>query len=227
MDFRPDAIVQSLHLMKSNPGIGALCNRIHPSGSWLMQWYQMYEYAIGHWLHKSTEDVFGAVLCSPGCFSLFRGNAILSDNVLKTYMKVSTEAKQFLQRDMGEDRWLCTLLIKQGWSVRYSAASDAFTAAPENFEELYNQRGRWIPSTLVNILDLLSDYSNVTRKNDDISMPYILYQTMFMICTIISPVIVFLILVYACSMIFYITIPVSLFMNLVPLIYFCVICWKG
>ena len=37
-----------------------------------MQWYQMFEYAIGHWLQKATEHVLGCVLCSPGCFSLFR-----------------------------------------------------------------------------------------------------------------------------------------------------------
>ncbi len=28
--------------------------------------YQMFEYAIGHWLQKSTEHVMGCVLCSPG-----------------------------------------------------------------------------------------------------------------------------------------------------------------
>lgn len=39
----------------------------------------------------------------------------------------------------GEDRWLCTLLLKQGWRVEYTAASDAYTNAPENFKELYNQ----------------------------------------------------------------------------------------
>ena len=31
----------------------------------------------------------------------------------------------------GEDRWLCTLMLKQGWRVEYSAASDSFTACPE------------------------------------------------------------------------------------------------
>ena len=39
----------------------------------------------------------------------------------------------------GEDRWLCTLLMKQGWRVEYNAASDAYTNAPEDFKELYNQ----------------------------------------------------------------------------------------
>ena len=36
---------------------------------------------------------------------------------------VPTEPRHFIQYDMGEDRWLCTLLLKQGWRVEYSAAS--------------------------------------------------------------------------------------------------------
>lgn len=55
----------------------------------------------------------------------------------------------------GEDRWLCTLLLQQGWRVEYNAASDAFTNAPQEFKEFYNQRRRWGPSTLANTLDLL------------------------------------------------------------------------
>ena len=39
----------------------------------------------------------------------------------------------------GEDRWLCTLLLKRGWRVAYSAAADAYTFAPEKFEEFYKQ----------------------------------------------------------------------------------------
>ena len=88
-----------------------------------MQWYQMFEYAIGHWLQKSTEHVMGCVLCSPGCFSLFRGEALMADNVMNTYTTVSTEPKHYVQYDQGEDRWLCTLLLQQGWRVEYSAAS--------------------------------------------------------------------------------------------------------
>lgn len=44
-------------------------------------WYQMFEYAIGHWLQKATEHMIGCVLCSPGCFSLFRGNSSSSEDV--------------------------------------------------------------------------------------------------------------------------------------------------
>ena len=101
-----------------------------------MQWYQMFEYAIGHWLQKSTEHVMGCVLCSPGCFSLFRGEALMSDNVMNTYTTVSTEPKHYVQYDQGEDRWLCTLLLQQGWRVEYSAASGKILF---DHEQLYHR----------------------------------------------------------------------------------------
>ena len=227
VDFQPEAIIRVVDLMKRNPGIGAACGRIHPTGSGFMQWYQMFEYAIGHWLQKSTEHVLGCVLCSPGCFSLFRGKAIMSDNVMRTYTTVPTEAQHFVQYDQGEDRWLCTLLLQQGWRVEYCAASDSFTAAPEGFNEFYNQRRRWMPSTLLNILDLLGDATNVVKKNDDISGLYVLYQGMLMVGTIIGPGTIFLMLVGACSMSFQLSTGWSLAINLPPLIIFCVLCLKG
>ena len=60
--------------------------------------------------------------------------------------------------------------------MEYSAASDAFTACPEGFNEFFNQRRRWMPSTIANIFDLLMDYKNVVKKNPDISTIYVCYQ---------------------------------------------------
>ena len=71
-----------------------------------MVWYQKFEYAIGHWLQKAAEHMLGCVLCSPGCFSLFRGSAIMDDNVMRTYATKSTEARHYVQYDQG---WYLTL----------------------------------------------------------------------------------------------------------------------
>ena len=66
-----------------------------------MVWYQKFEYAISHWLQKSAEHVLGCVLCSPGCFSLFRASALMDDNVMKTYSKRAQEPVQYVQYDQG------------------------------------------------------------------------------------------------------------------------------
>ncbi|KAK7069529.1 chitin synthase I, partial [Halocaridina rubra] len=176
IDFAPTAVALLVDLMRKNHNLGAACGRIHPVGGGLMVWYQMFEYAVGHWLQKATEHVIGCVLCSPGCFSLFRGKALMDDNVMKTYTTISSQARHYVQYDQGEDRWLCTLLLQRGYRVEYSAASDAYTHAPEGFGEFYNQRRRWVPSTMANIMDLLQEYKRTVQINDNISMPYILYQ---------------------------------------------------
>lgn len=66
-----------------------------------LAWYQIFEYAIGHWLQKATEHMIGCVLCSPGCFSLFRGKALMDDNVMKRYTMKSDEARHYVQYDQG------------------------------------------------------------------------------------------------------------------------------
>ena len=176
IDFLPSAVKLLVDLMKKNANLGAACGRIHPVGTGPMVWYQLFEYAIGHWFQKATEHMIGCVLCSPGCFSLFRARALMDDNVMKTYTTPASEARHYVQYDQGEDRWLCTLLLQRGYRVEYCAASDAYTHAPEGFNEFYNQRRRWVPSTMANILDLLASHTRTVKVNDNISTLYIMYQ---------------------------------------------------
>ena len=212
-----------------------------------MQWYQMFEYALGHWLQKSTEHVLGCVLCSPGCFSLFRGEALMSDNVMNTYTTVSTQAKHYVQYDQGEDRWLCTLLLQQGWRVEYSAASgklffstknnsnkpllffptDSYTACPESFKEFYNQRRRWMPSTLFNIFELLTNYKQVIKNNNDMSIFYILYQVIILIFTIIGPGMIFILLIAGTQTALGVEQTISIIINLILLLMFIIVCFVG
>ena len=74
-----------------------------------MVWYQVFEYAIGHWMQKAAEHVFGCVLCCPGCFSLYRASALMDDNVMRTYTKRATEAVEFLQYDQGTSSVNCEI----------------------------------------------------------------------------------------------------------------------
>lgn len=62
-------------------------------------WYQKFEYAVSHWLQKATEHVIGCVLCSPGCFSLFRGSDL--KKILEDYSKQPKEALGVIQYDQG------------------------------------------------------------------------------------------------------------------------------
>jgi len=225
IDFRPNAVRLLVDLMKKHKNLGAACGRIHPIGSGPMVWYQMFEYAISHWLQKAAEHVFGCVLCSPGCFSLFRAKALMSDNVMNKYATKPTEAIHYVQYDQGEDRWLCTLLLQQGWRVEYCAASDAYTHCPEDFGEFYTQRRRWGPSTMANIMVLLTDYKRTVKVNENISTLYILYQSALMIGTILSPGTIFLMIVGAMSTSFRLNGQLCLLYSGAPILLYIIVCF--
>ncbi|KFM73408.1 hypothetical protein X975_24033, partial [Stegodyphus mimosarum] len=225
IDFRPNAVQLLVDLMNKNPNLGAACGRIHPVGTGMMVYYQKFEYAIGHWLQKATEHMIGCVLCSPGCFSLFRAEALIKKNTIRRYATKSREAIEYVQFDQGEDRWLCTLLLQRGYRVEYSAASDAYTHCPETFAEFYTQRRRWAPSTMANIMDLLINYKKTVKCNDNISRPYIGYQVLLMVGTILGPGTIFLMLVGAMVSAFGISNWHSLIANFIPIILFIVICF--
>eukprot|EP00092_Neocalanus_flemingeri_P023256 GFUD01025217.1.p1 GENE.GFUD01025217.1~~GFUD01025217.1.p1 ORF type:complete len:1610 (-),score=293.97 GFUD01025217.1:361-5190(-) len=224
IDFQPPAVTLLVDLMKKNKNLGAACGRIHPVGSGPMVWYQLFEYAIGHWLQKATEHMIGCVMCSPGCFSLFRAKALMDDNVMRKYTTMSSLPRHYVQYDQGEDRWLCTLLLQRGYRVEYSAASDAYTACPEGFSEFFNQRRRWIPSTIANIFDLIMDYKATVKINDNISLPYIWYQAMLMMGTVIGPGTIFLMLTGAFVAAFKIGNWVAFQYNLIPIVVYTGVC---
>ncbi|CAC5377819.1 CHS1 [Mytilus coruscus] len=223
VDFQPEAVMHLVRRMRKNPMVGAACGRIHPIGHGPLVWYQKFEYAVSHWLQKATEHVIGCVLCSPGCFSLFRGSAVM--DVLKTYTTEPSEARHFIQYDQGEDRWLCTLLLKQGHRVEYCAESDALTYAPEGFNEFYNQRRRWTPSTMANILDLLTDCRATVTQNQSISTLYMAYQLFLFISSLLTPGTIFLMIVSAIIVGFPSVPPwLSLILNLIPVGLFMLSC---
>ncbi|XP_008215122.2 chitin synthase chs-2 [Nasonia vitripennis] len=225
IDFRPSAVKVLVDRMRVNKDLGSVCGRIHPLGTGPLVWFQKFEYAIGHWLQKSTEHTIGCVLCSPGCFALFRAKALMDYNVMRKYATVPKEARHFIQYDQGEDRWLCTLILQMGYKVEYSAASDAYTHAPESFNEFFIQRRRWIPSTVANIFDLLDTAKETKKANRDISWVYIFYQWILMGSTILGPGTIFLMLVGAFVAAFQIGNWSSFGYNLIPIFIFCVTCY--
>ncbi|CAN0196417.1 unnamed protein product [Lampetra planeri] len=225
-DFYPSALSMLVDRLTRDPTVGAACGRIHPTGVGPLVWYQKFEYAVGHWLQKTAEHVMGCVLCSPGCFSLFRAKAIMDDNVLKTYTTVATEALQYIQYDQGEDRWLCTLMLQQGWRVEYCAGSDAYTNAPQEFKEFFNQRRRWGPSTMANTFSILENGIRTAKRNPSISRLYILYQIIYTATSIMGPATVCLMIAGCFTFVFKMDQNWALLIAIVPPALYIAVCFK-
>ncbi|XP_055863773.1 uncharacterized protein LOC106072126 isoform X3 [Biomphalaria glabrata] len=189
--FTPDSVEALLDLMTRDTSIGAVCARTHPMGYGPLVWYQVFEYAVGHWFQKASEHVLGSVLCAPGCFSVYRCRA-LSD-VLPKYCKKVESAFDFLTKDMGEDRWMCTLMVQSGWRIEYCAASENSTNCPAEFEEFYKQRRRWIASTLANLMLVIREWRYISLFNHRLGVVFLCYQALLLFSTLIAPSMVILV----------------------------------
>lgn len=105
-----------------------------------MVWYQKFEYAVGHWLQKTAQHVFGSVLCSPGCFSLFRASALMDDNVLKRYTTTATRASEYIQYDQGIHRE--KRLSSDFFTLPFLKSFDAFYMHYRSFQFGFGFQGK-------------------------------------------------------------------------------------
>lgn len=55
--FHPEDVTALMDFMSRDPSVGAVCGRTHPLGSGALVWYQIFDYAIGHWLLKVRKSI--------------------------------------------------------------------------------------------------------------------------------------------------------------------------
>ena len=82
-----------------------------------------------------------------------------------------------------------------------------------------------MPSTMLNILDLLADWKNITKVNENISKLYIAYQFGIMIGTFIGPGAIYMMISGSVALVFGFSGLISLLINAVPLLLFCIACY--
>ncbi|RXN07789.1 hypothetical protein ROHU_032153 [Labeo rohita] len=175
-------------------------------------------------LKKESENTY--VLALDGDTDFQPAAVMLLIDRLKLYPEVGAACGRIHPTGTGEDRWLCTLMLQQGWRVEYNAASDAYTNAPQDFKEFYNQRRRWGPSTMANTIDLLGSGELTSQKNSSISKPYILYQIISMAASILGPATVCLMISGSFVFIFKMDKNVALVLAIAPPTIYLILCFK-
>ncbi|XP_037831666.1 chitin synthase chs-1-like isoform X2 [Kryptolebias marmoratus] len=224
--FLPTDLQLLIDHLKMYPRVGSASGRIHPTGTGPAVWFQKFEYAAYHWFQKTSEHMFGSMLCSPGSCSLFRAEALMDDNVMEKFSTKSTEPKHYIQYDQGEDRFLTTLLLKQGWTVEYIDASNSYSTVPQNLKELCNQRRRWVPTTLVNTINLLSFTDKVSQRNSFMSTLYIFYQRFALFSVIVTPATTSFFIAGILSFLLNIHFAVALVIAVIPPAIYVGLCFK-
>ncbi|KAK0055220.1 chitin synthase chs-2-like isoform X2 [Biomphalaria pfeifferi] len=187
MDFKADAIKELLNMCITDKRIGAACGRTHPIGQKCSSivWHQVFEYAKDFWMIKNAQNIIGSVSCCPGCFSLYRANAI--KDVMDKYSSPTKTPFTVYVKDTGEDRWMATLMMINGWHMRYSPFADNTTYCPDTFEEYYKQRRRWILSDMANAILVVQNLLRLVRNNECFSLMYVIYLVNMFLNNVITP----------------------------------------
>ncbi len=87
---------------------------------------------------RSAQSTLGSVLCTPGALSAYRKDAVmacLNDWINQTFMGQAS--------DIGEDRAMTNMILKQGYKVKFQRNAYVYTNTPEKYKNLYQMFIRW------------------------------------------------------------------------------------
>lgn len=87
---------------------------------------------------RSAQSVTGSVLCTPGALAAYRRTAVL--NCVEDWINQKFMGKA---SDIGEDRALTNMILKQGMHVLFQKNSFVYTNSPENYKQLNKMFIRW------------------------------------------------------------------------------------
>ncbi|RUS68673.1 hypothetical protein EGW08_023565, partial [Elysia chlorotica] len=215
-----------LSLCACDRSLGAVCGRSVPKGSAKpIVWYQKFEYAKDFWLVKSSQNIIGSVTCCPGCFSLYRAEAL--SGIVDAFSQPAKSAFQCLVMDHGEDRWLCTLLMRQGWRLAYSCSARNSTHCPETVGEFLRQRRRWVLSELFNMADIFLSVRRLVRENSSFSVAFLLSLFTTLLWVIVSPATTLLCVCAGMSVLCSVPLCASLPTAAAIFAGYCAVCWFG
>lgn len=187
MAFDDQSVLNLLETIEKDKSIGGVCGRTVPISvrSHPIVWLQNFEYARDFLMGKSAQNIIGSVMCCPGCFSLYRFEAL--NDCIETYCMPTSSMSDVFTKDNGEDRWICTLMMKSGWTLRYSSRGYNTTFCPEETEEFMKQRRRWLLSDFANTVIVARNLLHLMKNNTAFTVLYTLYFLQLSIVTIFCP----------------------------------------
>lgn len=95
-------------------------------------------FALSFEFVRSSESTLNSVLCTPGALAAYRSEAVfacLEDWINQTFMGQPS--------DIGEDRAMTNMILKQGYHVLFQRNAYAYTNVPEKYKGLYKMFIRW------------------------------------------------------------------------------------
>lgn len=113
---------------------------------------------------RAAQSVMKTVLCTPGALSAYRREAVLNcleDWINQTFLGVKT--------DIGEDRAMTNMILKQGYYTFFQSNANVFTNIPETYRTLRKMFTRWERSNVRENIKMskfaFSKFRNSSRTN--------------------------------------------------------------
>lgn len=187
-DVEKDGILKLINYLDNNTNCIAVCGEtiVKNKNTNMITMVQSFEYFISHLLLKTFENIMYNIFVLSGCFTLLKikknNKALINKNILLKYTKKGETLYDKNLLDIGEDRYLTSLMIQEYPSndISYISEAKCYTNVPESNKILLDQRRRWTNS-LISCLFLL--HSTPPKQNiiKNIKMYFIIYMELFII----------------------------------------------
>ena len=146
-------------IMERDPNCGGVTGWLKVANSDLknpvvsMQDFMIYFW--GHVIEKAANSIFKKCTVLPGAFSLIKYSCF--KECLKEFSRVPHEGEisAINLLELGEDRYLTTLLLSKGYNTHYAQGAISHTVIPDTLYSFLTQQRRWTQSTLSNNVFLL------------------------------------------------------------------------
>jgi len=140
---------------KSAIAVCGVVNVDKSSGSWFWNNLQNYQYLYGQYTRRTTEDLFGQVLCLPGCISMFR-LCNRTSYAQKEYSEIPEKSDLVVSsvQYVGTDRRYTSNLIYTSLNpkIKMDTRCHAYTVPPQSLKSYISQRRRWSQNTYFNTM---------------------------------------------------------------------------
>ncbi len=138
--IKPDTVRQVIAPMLQDSQVGAVAGnvKVFNRGRCLLARMLAVRFVLAFDFLRASQSMYGFVTCTPGALSAYRGSAVKP--VLEEWRQQTFLG---LPANIGEDRALTNLVLRQGFYTVYQRSALVYTKVPETYRGLVRMYLRW------------------------------------------------------------------------------------
>jgi len=139
-EVNPETIRNLVSPFITNPECGAVAGNIRVLNTKKALLPKMLDvsFVLSFEFVRSAESTLNSVLCTPGALAAYRREAVF--NCLESWINQTFMGQP---SDIGEDRAMTNMILKQGHHVLFQRNAIAYTNVPERYRGLHKMFTRW------------------------------------------------------------------------------------